>query len=62
METLTVYAETYRELQAREMEYATELAKLKGNIIALAEIIKRDPVWVEQHLDTMAAQFKGEHA
>ena len=33
METVTVYRDSYETLQAREMEYATELAKLKGNII-----------------------------
>jgi hypothetical protein len=38
METITVYRDTYEELQDREFKLMTQLAELKGTINALADM------------------------
>jgi hypothetical protein len=38
METITVYKDTYEALQDSEFKLMTELATLKGTIIALADM------------------------
>lgn len=62
METVTIFRSSYETLQANEFKYMTEHAKLKGNIIALADIIKTNPDYVVNKLAELAAEFKGETA
>lgn len=57
METITVYRDTYNDLQDREFSYMTRLAKLQGTIIALADIAKTNPQYVEQTLQSLAEDF-----
>lgn len=60
METITVFKETYDSAIKNEFEYMTELAKLKGTIIALADIIKTNPSYVEDTLSKLSTEFKGD--
>ena len=39
METITVFKESYEELQDREFKYMTENAKLKGTIDGLLSVL-----------------------
>lgn len=62
METVTIFKDSYETLQANEFKYMTEHAKLKGTIIALAEIVKTNPDYAKEKLAEMASEFKGESA
>lgn len=62
METVTIFRSSYESLLANEFKYMTEHAKLKGKIIALADIIKTNPDYVKGILTELAAEFKGETA
>jgi hypothetical protein len=56
LETITVYADSYRELQHREFSQMMELAELKGTIKALAAM-EDDPKFVFQRLKEMVDKF-----
>jgi hypothetical protein len=56
METLTVYADSYRELQDRDFAQMMQLAELKGTIKALAAM-EDDPKFVFQRLKEMVDKF-----
>ena len=56
METLTVYADSYRELQDKEFAQMMQLAELKGTIRALAEM-EDHPEFVFQKLKEMVDTF-----
>jgi hypothetical protein len=56
IETITVYADSYRELQDREFAQTMQLAELKGAIKALADM-EDDPKFVFQRLKEMVDKF-----
>lgn len=58
METVVVYKDSYEELVRSEFEARTELAKLKGTIDALANMIDNDPEFVSRHLKELSQIFK----
>jgi hypothetical protein len=56
MQTVTVYADSYRELQDKEFAQMMQLAELKGTIKALAAM-EDDPKFVFQRLKEMVDKF-----
>jgi hypothetical protein len=57
LETITVYADSYRELQDREFTQMMELAELKGTIRALAAM-DDDTDFVMSRLKEMVEKFE----
>jgi hypothetical protein len=57
IETITVYADSYRELQHREFSQMMELAELKGTIRALAAM-DDDTDFVMSRLKEMVEKFE----
>ena len=60
METITVYKDSYDRLVQSEFDNLTEYARLRGHIIALAEIMKTNPRFVQDKLNEMAEKFQKE--
>lgn len=56
-ETVTVFRDSYRQLQNNEFKYMTDLAHLQGTIIALADIIDTNPDYVKKTLKNLQAEF-----
>jgi hypothetical protein len=59
IETITVYADSYRELQHREFTQMMELAELKGTLKALATM-DDDTDFVMSRLKEMVEKFEKE--
>ena len=59
LETITVYADSYRELQDREFTQMMELAELKGTLKALAGM-DDDTDFVMSRLKEMVEKFEKE--
>lgn len=62
METITIYKDLYEQDQQKLFNTSQDYAYTKGVIIALADIIKTNPQYVEEKLAELKAQFKGETA
>ena len=58
METITVYKDLYDADQAKLFDLQMEHSRLRGNIMALAEIIKTNPKFVEDKLNEMKEIFE----
>ena len=58
METVTVFKKSYDTDQADLMRYSHELYHLRGTVIALADIIKSNPEYVESKLEELAQEFQ----
>ena len=58
LETITVYKDTYDSAIRNEFDYMTQLAELRGTIIALASIAKTDSEFVETRLQELAQKFE----
>jgi hypothetical protein len=59
METVTVYADSYRELQDREFAQMMALAEMQGTIRALADM-DNDTDFVMSRLKEMVKKFEKE--
>lgn len=57
METVTVYKDTYEELQSNEFRLMTELATLKGVVTALSGM-SDNPEYVAKELKRLAKEFE----
>ena len=60
METITVFKDLYEQDQQKLFNISQDYAYTKGVIMALADIIKTNPQFVEEKLVELKAQFKGE--
>jgi hypothetical protein len=57
METVTVYKDIYEEDRNKAWAISDRHFQLRGQIIALAEIIKTNPKFVEEELAQLAKEF-----
>lgn len=57
METITVFKDSYESAIKNEFDYMIELASLRGKIIAMADIIKTNPKFVENLLVELKEEF-----
>lgn len=55
METITVFKDSYEKTFENELKYMSELARLKGTIIALADIMDSNPEYVSKELKRLVA-------
>jgi hypothetical protein len=62
LETVTVYKDTYEADQQKLFNIQQDYAYTQGTIIALADIIKTNPQFVEEKLQELKKQYKGESA
>ena len=60
METVTIYKDLYQQDQQKLFNISQDYAYTKGVIMALADIIKTNPQYVEEKLAEMKTQFEGE--